>query len=126
MAVAVVLRRGRKILALRRSKRRRVAKGLWEIPAGRVKSGETPELCAVREVFEETGLQIDLDPRPLCAYPAWYGRRPMMVIVYRCRDADGRIRLSKEHEAYKWCTAHEFSRLCSFAPLVEAVYHALR
>ncbi len=29
---------------------------IWEIPAGRLDSGETPEQCAVRELAEETGM----------------------------------------------------------------------
>jgi ADP-ribose pyrophosphatase len=29
---------------------------LWEIPAGRVDPGEAPEVCAARELAEETGL----------------------------------------------------------------------
>ncbi len=28
---------------------------LWEIPAGRLESGEAPEACATRELLEETG-----------------------------------------------------------------------
>lgn len=29
---------------------------LWEIPAGKLDSGEAPEVCAVRELAEETGV----------------------------------------------------------------------
>lgn len=34
--------------------------GRWTIPKGRIESGETPESCAVREVKEELGLEVDL------------------------------------------------------------------
>ena len=30
---------------------------IWEIPAGRIDSGESPEACAVRELAEETGMR---------------------------------------------------------------------
>lgn len=30
---------------------------IWEIPAGRLDPGETPEQCAVRELAEETGMR---------------------------------------------------------------------
>src|ERR1700694_4768297 len=30
---------------------------LWEIPAGKLDSGEAPERCAVRELAEETGVR---------------------------------------------------------------------
>lgn len=32
--------------------------GYWEFPGGKIKSGESPENCAVRETFEEVGLRI--------------------------------------------------------------------
>jgi ADP-ribose pyrophosphatase len=35
----------------------------WEIPGGRVDAGETPDVAAVRECFEETGVRChDLNP----------------------------------------------------------------
>ncbi len=39
----------------------------WEIPAGRVDPGETPEAAARREVLEETGWRVE-DLRPLVSY----------------------------------------------------------
>ena len=39
----------------------------WEIPGGKVDDGETPELAAVRECLEETGVRC-LNPRPLLFY----------------------------------------------------------
>ena len=32
-------------------------RGKWDLPKGKIDEGETPELCAVREIEEETGLQ---------------------------------------------------------------------
>jgi ADP-ribose pyrophosphatase len=32
---------------------------LWEIPAGKLDAGERPEICAVRELQEETGISAN-------------------------------------------------------------------
>lgn len=47
-----------KILATRRSLDKKWAAGVWEIPGGSVKSGENSETAVLREIIEETGLDI--------------------------------------------------------------------
>ena len=60
LAVAVLLERGGKILLGRRSPGA-LAGGKWSFPAGFVDRGERVEDAALREVREETGLDIRLD-----------------------------------------------------------------
>lgn len=46
-----------------RNLRRTVGKVLWELPAGTLEDGEPPEVCAAREVEEETGYRAgSLEP----------------------------------------------------------------
>lgn len=52
VAIALVWRDGR-LLVTRRMQGAHLA-GLWEFPGGKLRAGETPEACAVREVAEET------------------------------------------------------------------------
>src|ERR1019366_7114430 len=33
----------------------------WKLPGGRSEGNETPEECAVREIYQELGLEIDQD-----------------------------------------------------------------
>lgn len=61
MRAQVVLLQGGKILMAEHS---REGGAYWVLPGGAIEPGETPEEAAVREVREETGLEIDLE-RPL-------------------------------------------------------------
>jgi 8-oxo-dGTP pyrophosphatase MutT (NUDIX family) len=55
-AAAVVAVDAQDRLCVVRQYRHGIADFLWEIPAGKLDRGEAPELCAVRELAEETGV----------------------------------------------------------------------
>jgi ADP-ribose pyrophosphatase len=55
-AAAVVAADGAHRVCLVRQYRHGVRDFLWEIPAGKLDKGEAPEVCAVRELAEETGV----------------------------------------------------------------------
>lgn len=48
-----------KLLATKRSLNKKWAAGAWEIPGGSARSGENSEAAVLREIVEETGLDID-------------------------------------------------------------------
>jgi 8-oxo-dGTP diphosphatase len=52
-----------RVLLVRRGKP--PALGLWSVPGGRLESGETLVGCCAREVFEETGIEVE--PGPIMA-----------------------------------------------------------
>ena len=57
-AAGVVCLRGEAVLLVRRGQA--PARGSWSLPGGRLQPGETARQAAVREVREETGLEINL------------------------------------------------------------------
>jgi len=57
-AAGVIIEKEGQILLVRR--KYNPYKGDWCLPAGFIEYGESPEHCAVREVKEETGLEIKL------------------------------------------------------------------
>lgn len=125
VAVCVAVCKQGHVLAMRRSASKDAGPGLWETVSGRVEPGEHPAEAAVREVTEETGLAVRIDPRPVTAYPATRLQAPMMVIVYRADWEAGEVRMSDEHDAWAWLDADTFATRSSLPQLVGAVRTAL-
>jgi 8-oxo-dGTP pyrophosphatase MutT (NUDIX family) len=79
--------------------------GAWCLPGGNLDPGEGPEAGVVREVSEETGL--DVEPVELVdAYQlppgTEYDPHGAVTLVYRCRVVGGELELSREGEALAW------------------------
>ncbi|MDI6855418.1 MAG: 8-oxo-dGTP diphosphatase [Candidatus Thermoplasmatota archaeon] len=57
-ATLCYIKKDNKILLQKKSKGL-FGSGKWNAPGGKLKENELPEKCAVREVFEETGLRVN-------------------------------------------------------------------
>ena len=98
---------------------RRADDGRWAMPGGWVDPGETPEQAVVREVAEETGLQVS------AARLAHTEQRPQSVhYTYRCRLDGGRLQASEEslavaflmpNQVDHWHTDHRERLLAAMA-----------
>jgi 8-oxo-dGTP diphosphatase len=124
VAVTVLVFRGDRMLSMRRASSEDAAPGLWEGVSGRVRAGEDPIEAARREVVEETGLRVRVEPRPIASYAARRGSEPMTVIVFRAEHEEGEVELSQEHEAYRWCELSELIELGVPPQLVDAARQA--
>ncbi len=52
-------RKRKKFLLIKRSEREEIHEGLWDIPGGKIETGETLWEGLVREIYEETGIKLD-------------------------------------------------------------------
>lgn len=89
--------------------------GTWSAPGGKLEPDESPQAAALRETFEETGL--NLDPNAIHFYETVYVRYPHLDFVYHVfyidfTDTPKEILLQpKEHSAYVWATPKEMASL---------------
>lgn len=111
VAIALVWRDGR-LLVTRRAEGAHLA-GFWEFPGGKLAEGETPEACAVREVFEETRVRVE----PLSRRDAivWaYPERAVTLHPVTCAWLAGHGECVEVVEL-SWCLPHQLAAL-SFPP----------
>jgi ADP-ribose pyrophosphatase YjhB (NUDIX family) len=82
---------------------RRKDNSLWCLPGGHMESGESVEECCLREVLEETGLQVRVvrltgvysNPDQLVIYPD--GNKAHFVVMnFEVEIVDGELGLSNE------------------------------
>lgn len=92
--------RGR-VLLLRRSQNRKHFCGYWELPGGKPASGETFDATAVREVFEESGLDVTPTGVAGAADGSVPGIRVAMLVL-EARTRNTKVTLSDEHDDFRW------------------------
>ncbi|MFF9017271.1 NUDIX hydrolase [Streptomyces sp. NPDC014870] len=95
----VVVREDGRILAIRRADN-----GTWEPPGGVLELDEQPEQGAAREVFEETGMRVEVE-RLTGVYKNMM--RGVVALVFRCRPTGGEETTSSESTAVEWLTRDE-------------------
>ncbi|MCK8676406.1 NUDIX hydrolase [Streptomyces lichenis] len=100
VAGAVVREDGR-LLAIRRADN-----GTWELPGGVLELAESPEDGVMREVWEETGIRVEVDE-----LTGVYKNtvRGVVALVFRCKPSGGAERTSEESTAVAWLTPEQIS-----------------
>lgn len=74
----------------------------WSLPKGKLRGSETHLECALREVWEETGLRCGLGRElPTTTYLDRKGR-PKSVRYWAMQERDGRFRPNREVDRVMW------------------------
>lgn len=96
----------------------------WTFPKGKAEAGETDAECALREVWEETGLRCELGPEVgETRYRDSRGRRKV-VRWWRMRVVGGTFAPNREVDEIRWAPRVEAASLLSYQrdlPLLELI-----
>jgi 8-oxo-dGTP diphosphatase len=105
----VIASRGR-LLVLKRAPTMPYRPGSWDLPGGHIALGESFEDCLLREVKEETGLEVAID-RLLGLHSML--SEPYLQALYSCRLAIFRnvVLRPDEHVEHRWATPAELASL---------------
>lgn len=121
VGVGALVVRDRQVLLVRRAML--PERGKWSIPAGFLDHGEDPRLTAVREVAEETGLQVEIsDLLDVFYNPPEQGGATLFVL-YQARLLGGDLQAGDDADAAAFFPLDDLPEL-AFASTKAAV-HAL-
>lgn len=108
LSAGVVLWRGDEILILKRAVG--VATGGWFFPGGHVDPGERPIDACVRELVEETGIQIGADALRIFDVMSYEtnGSTSHSIHYNAACPGGAEPRISDEHSAARWMTPEAY------------------
>ncbi len=90
IVVAAALVRADGAILLQKRPEGRAMAGLWEFPGGKLEENEAPEDALVRELAEELAIAVKpADLIPACFASATIGERPLLLMLYICRQWAG-------------------------------------
>ena len=128
LAVSAAIIRDGKVLIVRRA--RPPARGLYTLPGGGVEAGETLHEAVVREVREETGLEVE--PLGLAGYREVIARdadrkveRHFVILPFAARWISGEVALNEELAEARWLAPDALAGLATTEGLAEVIRAAL-
>lgn len=87
--------------------------GRYDVPGGRLRPGEQFAEALKREVFEETGLSINIgDPIAVGEWRPVVKEEPWQVVgtFFLCEAPVPAVKLSPDHDGYEWIDPKEYKK----------------
>lgn len=116
LTVRGVVKKDNKILILRRHPKSRNNPHKWELPGGKVDPGEFFDDALIRELKEETNLDVNIVSLFEAVEDRFTSRRTHQFIntvqlMMNLEIISGEVQISDEHDDFKWATIEELKDL---------------
>ena len=108
-----------KILVLRRHPNSKTNPHKWELPGGKIEKGEFFDEALIREVKEETNLDVKVGDFCEAVQDDYPHKRTVQLIMYS-KDISGEVKISDEHDDWMWADINEIKTL-DITPSLEKI-----
>ena len=95
--------------------------GLWSIPGGRIEPGETDAEALVREMFEETGLVVEVGPLIGRVQRPGLADAVIDIADYAATVTGGTLRPGDDAADARWVNIADLARMEITEGLIEAL-----
>jgi len=99
-----------KILVLRRHPKSKTNPHKWELPGGKIEKCEFFDEALIREIREETCLDIKIGDFGEAVQDDYPHKRTVQLIMY-AKDISGEVKISDEHDDWMWASIEEIKSL---------------
>ena len=107
---SVVKNKKDEILVLRRHPKSKTNPHKWELHGGKIENWEFFDEALIREVKEETDLDVKVGDFCEAVQDDYPHRRTVQLIMY-AKDITGDVKISDEHDDWMWASIDEIKSL---------------
>ena len=116
---SVVKNKKGEILVLRRHPKSKTNPHKWELPGGKTEKEEFFDEALIREVKEETDLDVKVGDFCEAVQDDYPHRRTVQLIMY-AKDITGEVKISDEHDDWMWANIDKIKSL-DITPSLEKI-----
>ena len=98
------------ILIVKRHPKSKTDPEMWELPGGKVEKGEHFADVLVREIKEETNLDVNVGDFCEAVQNDYSHKRTVQLMMY-LDDVEGSVEISEEHTEYMWASIEKIESL---------------
>lgn len=99
-----------KVLIVKRHPKSRTDPEMWELPGGKVEKGEHFVDALVREIKEETNLDVDVGDFAEAIQNDYVHKRTVQLMMY-LENVEGNVKISEEHTDWMWASLEDIKKL---------------